>query len=272
MSEFPRLTKREWEVLELLLQGKSNKLIAYSLGISERTVEFHLKNIYAKFQVSSRIELFLMLGKATGWFEAEKLGHSTVAGKGESAENRDRLNLRMSWAKPFRETDSIIGEESEMKNLISNPIFASILTTLLTGWLWVATLIYSGHLSAEDFKVFTIPLIIILAIGGLLVGAIGKQRGETLPMILFSAVCGTGLSPFAVIPLMRFVVLPIGKLVANLGAFDPSAIPAETASMIAMGIMITLWLIAGATLGIGLLILFGKLQPTNNHGQAEGIA
>ena len=59
------LSKREKEVLKLVLQGKSNKQIALSLAISVRTVEFHLKNVYAKFQVSSRIELILKLGHAT---------------------------------------------------------------------------------------------------------------------------------------------------------------------------------------------------------------
>ena len=54
MTQTPPLSNREWEVVELLLQGKSNKLIASSLSITERTVEFHLKNIYAKCEVSSR--------------------------------------------------------------------------------------------------------------------------------------------------------------------------------------------------------------------------
>ncbi|PWH12051.1 MAG: hypothetical protein DDG60_15135 [Anaerolineae bacterium] len=267
MTQFPRLSNREWDVLKLLLQGKGNKLIALSLDISVRTVEFHLKNIYAKFQVSSRIELILKLGNATGEFEIEKLRRSTVANIGENVENRDRLNLWMSWAKSFRETVSIIGKESEMKNLISKHIFASVIATLLTGLLWVAVLEYSGNLSVEDFKIFTIPLIIILAIGGLIVGVIGKQRGETLLKVLFSAVFGTGLSPFMIIPLMMFVVIPIGKLVAGFGGFDPSTIPAETASIIAMSIMITLWLVASTTLGIVLLILSVKLRLKNNNGQ-----
>ncbi len=61
-----QLSKREKEVLKLVLQGRSNKQIAWSLGIAVRTVEFHLKNIYTKFQVNSRIELFLKLGQAPG--------------------------------------------------------------------------------------------------------------------------------------------------------------------------------------------------------------
>jgi len=48
------------------------------LPLSMDTVVFHSKNIYAKFQVHSRIELILRLGNATGKFETEKPGYSTV--------------------------------------------------------------------------------------------------------------------------------------------------------------------------------------------------
>ena len=78
MTQAVRLSKREWEVVKLLLQGKSNKLIASSLGISDRTVEFHLKNIYIKHQVNSRVELIFILANTTGEADVEKLGCSTV--------------------------------------------------------------------------------------------------------------------------------------------------------------------------------------------------
>jgi DNA-binding NarL/FixJ family response regulator len=48
------LTDREYEVLSLLAEGCCNKQIAYALGISLRTVEFHLTNVYTKLSVSSR--------------------------------------------------------------------------------------------------------------------------------------------------------------------------------------------------------------------------
>lgn len=269
MAQFPRLSNREWEVVKLLLQGKSNKLIASSLGISDRTVEFHLKNIYAKFQVSSRIELVLKLVNATGWLETEKLGRSTVDSKGEVAENRDRLNSRMGWATSFRDTVSTIGKELEMKNiLISKHVLVSIVTALLIGFLWVAILEYSGHLSAEDFTVFTVPLVIVLVMIGVIVGTIGKQRDKTLLKVLFSVIFSTGLSPFTVIPLMMFVVIPIGRLVANFGIIDPSTISSEIASTVAMSIMITLWLVVSITLGIVLLSLSINKQQTGNHSQS----
>ena len=55
MKQINKLSRRELEVVDLLLQGKSNKLIALALGISDRTVEFHLKNAYAKFEERSRM-------------------------------------------------------------------------------------------------------------------------------------------------------------------------------------------------------------------------
>lgn len=50
------LTERETEVLALLKNGWSNNRIASELCVSERTVRFHLTNIYDKIEVSSRSE------------------------------------------------------------------------------------------------------------------------------------------------------------------------------------------------------------------------
>lgn len=50
------LTKREVEVLELLVDGKSNNEIAMLLSISLATVRFHLTNIYSKLGAKNRIE------------------------------------------------------------------------------------------------------------------------------------------------------------------------------------------------------------------------
>ncbi len=80
-------SKREIEVVELLLQGKSNKQIALALGISEHTVEFHLKNIYAKLGVRSRTEAILVLGKTPGWKGEAFLGDSVVEAEKEISDN-----------------------------------------------------------------------------------------------------------------------------------------------------------------------------------------
>jgi DNA-binding NarL/FixJ family response regulator len=50
------LTNRELEVLHLLARGLRNKEIAARLSVSERTINFHLTNIYQKLQVSGRTE------------------------------------------------------------------------------------------------------------------------------------------------------------------------------------------------------------------------
>ena len=54
-----QLTKREWEILKSLKDGKSNQDIATLYQISKRTVEFHLTNIYKKINVNSRIKAAL---------------------------------------------------------------------------------------------------------------------------------------------------------------------------------------------------------------------
>jgi DNA-binding NarL/FixJ family response regulator len=50
------LTPREHEVLERVAQGLTNRAIGLQLGISNRTVQGHLANVYAKLQVNSRTE------------------------------------------------------------------------------------------------------------------------------------------------------------------------------------------------------------------------
>lgn len=49
-----RLTRRELDVLRLVADGKANKTIAAELGLSEKTVDRHLSNIFDKLDVSSR--------------------------------------------------------------------------------------------------------------------------------------------------------------------------------------------------------------------------
>lgn len=49
-----RLTPREHEVLGHLVRGSSNRQIARSLGISERTVKNHLRAVFTKLEVADR--------------------------------------------------------------------------------------------------------------------------------------------------------------------------------------------------------------------------
>jgi DNA-binding CsgD family transcriptional regulator len=55
-SKMGKLAPREFEVLELLAQGKRNRSIATELQISENTVKFHLRSIFRKLHVASRTE------------------------------------------------------------------------------------------------------------------------------------------------------------------------------------------------------------------------
>ena len=53
---FSSLTPREHEILCLLAEGQSNKLIARNLGISDGTVKLHVKAILRKLGIHSRVE------------------------------------------------------------------------------------------------------------------------------------------------------------------------------------------------------------------------
>lgn len=95
-------SEREKEVIKLLLQGKSNKQIALLLDISQNTVEYHLKNIYKKLGVNSRVEAVLRLGKSVGDVSLDRLGNPVVDANGEFSENEDKpISRRIPMNKMF---------------------------------------------------------------------------------------------------------------------------------------------------------------------------
>jgi DNA-binding NarL/FixJ family response regulator len=59
---------REHEVLTLAADGLTNKEIAYRLGISERTVQFHINSIFNKTTTNSRTEA-VALALRNGWID-----------------------------------------------------------------------------------------------------------------------------------------------------------------------------------------------------------
>jgi DNA-binding CsgD family transcriptional regulator len=65
------LTPRELDVLQLLAEGLSNKAIAGALGVSPRTINFHLDNLYAKLGVTSRTEA-AVYALRQGWARPER--------------------------------------------------------------------------------------------------------------------------------------------------------------------------------------------------------
>lgn len=56
-QKLARLTRREREVMDLLVASKSNKAIAQRLNISSRTVETHRENLFTKLDIQSLPEL-----------------------------------------------------------------------------------------------------------------------------------------------------------------------------------------------------------------------
>jgi DNA-binding NarL/FixJ family response regulator len=57
------LTSKEEEVLKLVAGGATNKEIAASLGVSENTVKYHLRNIMDKLQVKNRAQMAVYASK-----------------------------------------------------------------------------------------------------------------------------------------------------------------------------------------------------------------
>ena len=58
------LTERERQIMDLLMLGKANKVIAYELGISQKTVDFHRSNVLTKLGVGSVVDLVRVAHRA----------------------------------------------------------------------------------------------------------------------------------------------------------------------------------------------------------------
>jgi DNA-binding NarL/FixJ family response regulator len=80
MEDLP-LSSREFEVLELVRAGRTNRSAAVQLGISERTVREHVARILLKLRVGSRLEAAVV---ATEW-HMRRLGHRPAADREPSA-------------------------------------------------------------------------------------------------------------------------------------------------------------------------------------------
>ena len=147
-----KLSPREIEVVDHVLQGKSNKQIAFQLGITERTVEFHLKNVYTKLGIGSRMELAVKLWKSADDEVKGFLRESTVAERVEIAENGNQP----MWAASVKRMLSVLKKEFAMtmktilndlgnavqKHLLAFSLFYFIAAGLMTHYLVVGFGLY----------------------------------------------------------------------------------------------------------------------------------
>ncbi len=77
MNDEEPLTLREWEVLTLVAQGYTNPEIAEILFIAPATVQSHLRSIFGKLGVKSRIQAvykvytFILRDQSLSWRKAQ---------------------------------------------------------------------------------------------------------------------------------------------------------------------------------------------------------
>ena len=55
-----KLTKREYEILQLLAKGMTREEIAKKLYISSETVKMHVKNLYKKLKAKNKIDALII--------------------------------------------------------------------------------------------------------------------------------------------------------------------------------------------------------------------
>lgn len=60
-----KLTPRQRDVLDLLITGDQNKVIARKLGITDATIKVHVGKLFKKYNVNNRTQLAYRVGKET---------------------------------------------------------------------------------------------------------------------------------------------------------------------------------------------------------------
>lgn len=157
MPQMSQLSERERDVVTQVLFGKSNKQIAQALGISARTVEFHLRNIFVKYQVGSRIELILRLGNVPGDFPRVVPGPSPVENAPTTPDDRRQSHSLSDGGTTFASVGAHPDQGVVMKSRQANMIGHSVL--------WAAAIIATALLGGRsELTVFILPA---LALGAL---------------------------------------------------------------------------------------------------------
>ncbi|MBF0324400.1 MAG: response regulator transcription factor [Alphaproteobacteria bacterium] len=69
-APFDKLSKREAEILLLLVEGRTNKEIAIALDLQEITIKVHLRNVYRKIGAANRAQA-VRIAMSSGWAPAQ---------------------------------------------------------------------------------------------------------------------------------------------------------------------------------------------------------
>lgn len=86
------LSNREAEVAELVSKGLSNKEVANQLFVTEKTVKFHLTNIYKKMSVKSRAQLIVWCLPHLGFVESEPAQTPAINQQMAVGQNTNTIN------------------------------------------------------------------------------------------------------------------------------------------------------------------------------------
>jgi DNA-binding CsgD family transcriptional regulator len=143
-----RFSKREQEIIVLLLQGNSNKQIALALDIASRTVEFHLGRIYAKLGVASRTEAVI---KLSDYHPRESLDGIGTATKGNP--QLQKSNFKGTFTKVFYHTHR--SRRRPMKVFVRIAILL-LLAVLITLVIVAIFLLIKQHLNPSAFSIISI--------------------------------------------------------------------------------------------------------------------
>ncbi len=116
----PSITPREREVLERVVNGMTNKVIAEEMGIGEQAVKAHISRLFLKFRVESRAGLAVAAlsqeidERSTAVHELERLAHE---------ERRDALRTRAKLLGSLVGKDPAVVVDREGRLLLANPAF-----------------------------------------------------------------------------------------------------------------------------------------------------
>lgn len=108
------LSNRESEVAELVTQGLSNKEVANRLFVTEKTVKFHLTNIYKKMNVKSRAQLIVWCLPNMTFVERKEQSEGVQAGNAQPGGATPNQRIPAGHAPVNSEAGTTDGEETSI--------------------------------------------------------------------------------------------------------------------------------------------------------------